>query len=134
MLLSSKMEKERIKKNAFCFVHAPSFESFSLSALWQSLLLSPCGKVLGFSQFILLSNVAALLCLLQFGCQDFFKYTSLILLYSPSELRHLKKERNMEFKSWSCHMQRSLGKANQREPLFILLFFSRHKVTASSSH
>lgn len=121
MLLSPKTGKERIRASSLGFVRGPPpLKAFPCQqpAEPQSLLPSRCWKVRGFLQLLPLSNALALLYLLQFGCQAFFKHTSLILLCGTSGIRRLKKKRNTEFRSWGCHMQRP----NQRESLFFVVF------------
>lgn len=127
MLLSPKTEKERIRKNLLCFVLVPPpLKAFPCQQPAEQAAVFAAESVVEGSVFLLLlplSSAPALLYLLQFGCQAFFKYTSLIPLCSTSRIRHLKEKRNMEFRSWGSHMQRPSGNSNQREPLFFCVLF-----------
>lgn len=137
MLLSPKTGKERIRKNPPCFV--PESHALKAFPCQQPAGHSLCCRVSAgrirvfFSQFSPLSSAPALLYLLQFGCEAFFKYTSLILLCGASGIRRLSKKRNMEFGSWAATCKDHGGRQTE-ESFYIFVFFHGCKVTGSSSH
>lgn len=124
MLLSPKTEKAKIRKNPPCFVPMPP--PLKACACQQPAEPSRCCRVRaerfkGFLQFLPLANVPAPLYLSQFGCQVYFKYTSLIPLCSTSRIRPLRKKRNMEFGSRAATCKNHRGRQT-KESLYIFCF------------
>lgn len=129
MLLSPKTGKERIRKNLLCFVRVPPpLKAFPCQQPAKQAAVFAAESVLEEgSEFFSNSSLSPMpqpscICC-NLAAKPFFKYTSLIPLCGTSRIRHLKKKRNMEFRSWSSHMQRPSGNSNQREPLFFCVLF-----------
>ena len=136
MLLSPKTGKERLRKKPPRSVPVPLlWKPFPASSLRSTAFAaSQCWKVRSFSRIPPSLQCPSLLSsLLQFGCQAFFKYTSLILLCGTSGIRHLRKKRNTVFGSWAAECKDHQG-GQTKESLYVFLSFSRHKVAGSSSH
>lgn len=148
MLVNSKTGKRRVRKTVqvqeskykyLLCVCAPLlwklFPASSQPREWESLLLSRCWKVQSFSPTPPSLQSPSPLVFVAIWLPSLFQRHSINSACSTSGIRHLEKKRNMEFRSWGCHIQRPSGKENQREASFFCCFvFNRPKVTASSSH